>query len=497
MIEKGGRSVKREILVNGQADKLFERVYDHVLDRINRREWKEHEKLPSVRTLANELSVHRLTVLKAYQLLRQNGKAYVKDKSGYYVQPGTAMPIDSLQDPIVSAYVQDSHLSEIHQVQATYQFSKALLDPNLLPNLYFSDYVKKVFDLYPKVLGTYSTIQGDEELREALCRHFTQSHRFYLSPDELLITSGSQQAIDLIARVLVKPRDVVLLERPTYSPAIDIFCRQGAQIIPVDIQPYGYDLQQVESYMQSAKPRLFYLNPTSHNPTGYTVPTEQRKRLVELAEKYQCLLVEDDAYRDIYFEEEPPLPMFSYDTSGRVIYIRSFSKYVAPGLSIATVACRPALMNYFLKAKSLSDSGTPLLNQKIFLYYFFSERMQRHLEKLRTALSIRKDILEEALAVTDWEWTSPTGGFNLWLKLPETVPMDRLLAKSIEQSITFVPGSICDPLREMKEWMRVSYSYMNEQQLREGMRKLVSLSELVSADLFGKCVNRMDKKAAR
>lgn len=467
--------MKRQLLASEQSEKLFEQICDYLLERIRRGEWKPHEKLPSVRALAAQFQVHRLTVFKAYQLLKQNGNVYVKDKSGYFVQPGNKWSMGADHDPIVSAYVQESHLSEIHQVQAAYQFSKALLDPNLLPNLYFSEYVKKVFDLYPKVLGTYSTTQGDEELREALCRYFTEEYRFYLSPEELLISSGSQEAIDLIARVLVKPRDAVLIERPTYSPAIDVFRREGAAIVPVEIGRDGYDLGEVERLMKTHKPRLFYLNPTFHNPTGYTVPAEQRKRLAEIAQKYQCLLIEDDPYRDIYFGEKPPLPMFSYDTSGTVIYIRSFSKYVGPGLGIATVACRPSIMKLLIRAKSLADSGTPLLNQKIFLHYFFSSRMQQHLEKLRIALSVRKEIMEEGLSDTDWQWSSPQGGFNLWVRLPESVRMDFLLAKSIEQSITFVPGSICDPQRELDSWMRVSYSFLNEQQLRDGIKRLVGV----------------------
>lgn len=475
--------MKKELFPNAYSDKLFEQVYDYLLERIRRGEWKAHDKLPSVRVLAAEFEVHRLTVFKAYQLLKENNKVYVKDKSGYYVQPGSVLPPAVQQDPIVSAYVHESHLSEIHQVEAVYQFSKALLDPNLLPNRYFSEYVKKVFDLYPKVLGTYSTTQGDAELREALSRYFTDRYRFDLTKDEILITSGSQEAIDLIARVLVKPRDVVLLERPTYSPAIDVFRRQGASIIPIEITPDGYCLEQIEEVMQNHKPRLFYMNPTFHNPTGYTVPAEQRKRLVDLAAEYHCLLVEDDPCPDIYFGKAPPSPFFAYDTSGYVIYIRSFSKYISPGLSIAMVACRQGIMNYLIKAKSLSDNGTPLLNQKIFLHYFFSERMQQHMEKLRTALAIRKDIMEEELSGTGWQWRSPAGGFNLWIKLPESVLMDELLGKSMEQSITFVPGIICDPLRELNSWIRMSYSYLNEQQLREGLRRFVSLfRELFSGE---------------
>ncbi|CAH0119960.1 MULTISPECIES: PLP-dependent aminotransferase family protein [unclassified Paenibacillus] len=462
-------------LAHVHSDKLFEQVYDYILERIRRGEWKAHEKLPSIRTLAAELHVHRLTVFKAYQMLKGNRAVYVKDKSGYYVQPGGSLPVETQHDPIVSAFVQESGLSEIHQVQAVYQFSKALLDPNLLPNHYFSEYVKKVFDMYPKVLGTYSTVQGDLELREALCRYFTDHYRFYLSADELLITSGAQEAIDLIARVLVKARDVVLLERPTYAPAIDVFRRQGARMIPVEIDRDGYPLDWVERLMQTYKPRLFYLNPTFHNPTGYTVPAEQRKRLVELAHQYQCLLIEDDPCPDIYFEQKPPLPFFAYDTAGYVIYIRSFSKYIAPGLSIAMVACRPSVMKYVVKAKALSDSGAPLLNQKIFLHYFFSERMQQHLAKLRTALAIRKEIMEDELSAAGWQWSSPTGGFNLWIRLPESVPVDTLLSKSMEQSVSFVPGSICDPLRSYQSWIRLSYSYLNEQQLREGLKRFVSL----------------------
>ncbi|GIO29830.1 MULTISPECIES: aminotransferase-like domain-containing protein [Paenibacillus] len=467
--------MKSGLLKNVHPEKRFEQVYDYILERIRRGEWKEHEKLPSIRMLAAEFGVHRLTVFKAYQLLKQENKVYVRDKSGYYVQPGSLLSPAAQQDPIVSAYVHESHLSEIHQVEAAYQFSKALLDPNLLPNRYFSEYVKNVFDLYPKVLGTYSTTQGDLELREALTRYFTKRYRFDLTHDEVLITSGSQEAIDLIARVLVRPRDSVLIDRPTYSPAIDVFRRQGAHLVPIGIGPDGYRLDQVEELMKKHKPRLFYLNPTFQNPTGYTVPAEQRKRLADLAAEYRCLLIEDDPCPDIYFGHEPPLPFFAYDTAGMTIYIRSFSKYVAPGLSIAMVACRPGLMSYLVKAKSLSDSGTPLLNQKIFLHYFFSERMQRHLEKLRTALAIRKDVMEEELAGTGWEWKSPEGGFNLWIKLPESTPMERLLVTSREQSISFVPGSICDPLRELKTWIRLSYSFLNEQQLREGLRRFAGI----------------------
>ncbi|MFC0270376.1 PLP-dependent aminotransferase family protein [Metabacillus herbersteinensis] len=457
-------------------DYLFKQVYDYVLNRIQRNEWKEQDKLPSIRQLAAEMNVHRLTVLKAYQLLKQHDKVYSKDKSGYYVQSNMTKSLEYPDNPIVSAYVQKNHLSEIHQAPVTYHFSQALLDPNLLPNHYFSDYVKKVFDLYPKVLATYSTVQGDLELRERLTQYFINHYKTHLSANDLLITSGSQQAIHLISQAFIKPRDTVLFERPSYSAAIDIFRAQGAHIVTVDIHPYGYDLEQVEHYMKQYKPRLFYLNPTFHNPTGYTVPIKQRKQLVELAEQNRCLLIEDDAYHDIYFDQDPPPPIYTYDSAGSVIYIRSFSKYISPGLRIATVICQSSLMNSLITVKSLTDNGSPLLNQKIFLHYFSSLRLQQHLEKLRIALEIRKEIMEDELAVTDWKWTSPKGGLNLWVQLPEKISTELLLTKSIEQSISFVPGQVCDPLKQRSSWIRLSYSYANEKQLSVGLKRFIDVA---------------------
>jgi len=463
-------------------DYLFKKVYDYVLHRIERKEWKEHEKIPSVRQLACEMNVHRLTVLKAYQLLKQHDKVYVKDKAGYFVQSNVMNNLEylDLDNPIVSAYVQKNHLSEIHQSPVSYHFSQALIDPNLLPNHYFSDYVKKVFDLYPKILATYSTVQGDLELRETLTQYFISQYKTHFHTDDLLITSGSQQAIHLIAQTFIKPGDVVLFERPSYSAAIEIFRAQGAQIVTVDIHPDGYDLEQVEYFIKQYKPLLFYLNPTFHNPTGYTVSVEQRKKLVELAEQYRFLIIEDDAYHDIYFDHAPPPPIYTYDTAGTVIYIRSFCKYISPGLRIAAVICPSSLMKALLTVKSLADNGSPLLNQKIFLHYFSSLRLQQHLEKIRIALQIRKEIMEEELAVTDWKWISPNGGLNLWVKLPDTLPTELLLSKSIEQSISFVPGQVCDPLKQLSSWIRLSYSYVNEIQLREGVKKFVAVAQSLS-----------------
>lgn len=456
---------------------LYQLIFEHMLKRLEQGEWQAHDKLPSIRHLAVELEVHRLTVFRAYKMLCEKGKVYVKDKSGYYVSPLS----DELQHTVTSLPSGTSSTSSIfaniQRIPVHFQFSQALIDPSLLPNLYLSDYVKKVFDLYPKLMGTYALVQGDEELREMLSQHFHNQMGIQLSAGEMLITSGAQQAIYLLAEMLVGPMDAVLIERPTYSIAMDVFRSRGARLLPVDITKEGYDLEQVESFMYKYKPRLFYLNPTHQNPTGYTVPSWQRKQLIELAERYNCLLIEDDAFHDIFFAEEPPLPLFAYDTFGKVVYIRSFSKYVAPGLRICAVACRKPLIDSLVSAKSLVDNGTPLLNQKIFLHYYTSFRLQQHLSKLRIALQIHKEIVEEQLTAAGWQWTSPQGGLNLWAQLPDGVTAQDLLQAAIGQSISFMPGPLFDPLGKFDSWVRLSYSFTNETVLREGVERLVSLAK--------------------
>ncbi|MNB83381.1 2-aminoadipate transaminase [compost metagenome] len=486
--------------LGGGSQPLFRQVYEHMAGRIDRGEWREHDRLPSVRLLAEELQVHRLTVFKAYGALKEEGRVYVRDKSGYYVAPdqrcrensgasgggqrehrgtsgGGQRGIASSPEAALTGSRIQNPLSDIQRRPVKYQFSQALIDPNLLPNLYLSDYVKEVFDRYPKVMGTYSGAQGDEELRAFLSGHFRFSRLLQAEPEEVLITSGAQQAINLIATILLGPMDCVLVERPTYGVALDIFRHRGARLLPVDIQPGGYDLKLLEELMDRYRPRLFYMNPTHHNPTGYTVPVWQRKRLAELAERYRCLIVEDDPFRDMYFHMEPPPPVFSYDTEGWVIYLGSFSKYIAPGLRICAVICRYPFMEQMITAKSIADNGTPLLNQKIFLHYFTSPRLQGHLAKLRIALQVHKEIAERELAPTGWRWTAPQGGLNMWVKLPEQFPADILFQRCLEQSIAFVPGTICDPKREMHSWIRLSYSFTPEDVLGEGMRKLVGIAQ--------------------
>ncbi|QJC51928.1 PLP-dependent aminotransferase family protein [Paenibacillus albicereus] len=461
------------------------RVEEALRSGLRHGRWAKGEKIPSVRAMAEELGVHRLTVLKGYRLLEEEGLLESSYRSGYYVR--MEIPSGEASGSGVrwsygaeAGCVAESRLAEIHGRAVRYRMSEALLDPTLLPNRFLAKHAQEVIANHPLLLSTYSTVMGDEELREAMAGYM-RDRRLELSAEELMVTTGAQQGIDLAFRALLQPGDKALIERPTYSPAIDLLRQRGVCALPVDIRPDGYDLEQVENLLATERPKLFYLNPTFHNPTGYTVPVRQRKALLELAERYRCILVEDDAYSDLYFREPPPPPLFAYDTEGWVIYLRSYSKYIAPGLRIAFLAARPPLLSAIRPLKALSDGGTPLLGQKLFQSFFFSSRMQEHLAKLRVAVSMRKEAMERALSPSGWSWESPAGGLNLWVRLPQGLRASQLLEHSLELSAAFVPGPICDPLEAMHDRIRLSYSMLDERRLGEGVAKVIEAAEGAAA----------------
>ncbi|MEW4371950.1 PLP-dependent aminotransferase family protein [Paenibacillus kandeliae] len=453
----------------------FRQISAYIEARIGRGDWQAHERLPSVRQLSQDSGMHRLTVFKAYQQLKDQGTIYARNKSGYYVAPPAVHQMTNENELEPALF--EGNMGELHRLPARYQFSQALIDPNLLPNHYFAEYTKKVFDLYPKLLGMYAHVQGDLELRQLLARYFSRNSRFHIDPSELLIASGAQQAIHLIAEAWIRPGDYVVIESPTYATALDVFRQKGARLLTVDIDHNGYRMEQIEQIMQRYKPRLFYVNPTFHNPTGLCIPAEQRKQVVDLAAQHQCLLIEDDTCSDIYFDQQPPPPMFAYDTEGYTIHIRSFSKYISPGLRIACIAARQPWFKALLSAKSLVDGGTPLLNQKVFLHYFMSDRLHRHLDTLRVALRIRKEIMQQELQQTGWEYNEPQGGLSLWVKLPDHLSVPRLLSRCLERQISFVPGALFEHNdQRSQQQIRLSFSFASEQQIRDGIRELVDIA---------------------
>ncbi|MDT8862862.1 PLP-dependent aminotransferase family protein [Alkalihalobacillus sp. MEB130] len=463
---------------------LTKQIYHSILDHIRSELLEDDLQLPSVRELSKQLGVSLVTVVKAYQKLEHEGFITSVQGKGTFIRKTKIEEAEKKEGTLsydwqlsVQDYLPRSQFARYHQVPEKIHLSSNMIDPGLLPNRYLEQEIHKMLSNNPRVLSQYGEIQGDKELRQAM-HEYLKRMDVPTTPDHILVTSGSQQGIDLIARTFVGPGDVVVMEAPTYPGAIDVFRGRGATILTVPVDSDGMRVDLLQNLCDKYNPKIIYTVPTFHNPTGAVMPTKRRRQILEIAQSIHCLVVEDDPCSEIYFDKKPPTSMKSLDQYGHVIYLKGLSKTLAPGCRIGILAASGSIFKRLLAAKANTDLGSPLLTQKAITPFITSKRMMDHLKKLRTALKIRRDLVLEILvnhSPEEVSWFVPKGGLNVWLTLPTWINTDHLLLEAKKEQITFLPGSACYPTEQENHHLRLSFSYMNEQQLTEGVTTICNL----------------------
>ncbi|WP_242272834.1 PLP-dependent aminotransferase family protein [Bacillus cereus group sp. BfR-BA-01310] len=455
----------------------YQQIYMQIVERVQNGMLLHGDSLPSLRSMAVDLQISLLTVRKAYKQLETKGYLRIEQGKGAYIYKRVKKdfkPIPYQWQQTKSINVMRSQYV-MNQHRKYYDFSQAILYPRLLPNPFLSDEMHKLLNKDQMILATYGPVQGDSELRGEIANYLKEHQQLVTDPSQLLITSGAQQGINLIAQTLLKPGDIVLVESPCYSAALDVFVNKGAQIIPISLDENGIRSDLIDDICQRKNPVLLYVNPTFQNPTGTVMSKERRMEIVGLAELYQFFILEDDSFGEIYFEDAiVPPPMKSFDTNGHVIYVKGFSKTLAPGLRIAALVAEGPIFEWLYAVKGSMDIGSPLLTQKALLPFLRAERMKNHLEKLRTALQIRRDItIDILLPLKEIQFEIPNGGFNLWVTLPDSIDPFTLLQKANEVDVSFLPGTACLLNHETQcNHLRISYSMLNEKDMLIGLEKL-------------------------
>lgn len=466
-----------------KGESLSKQIYQSIVDRIRSGLLEEGSKLPSVRSLSKQLEVSLVTAVKAYKQLEQDGfatsiqgkgtfvKAKISEKKKVEAIPSYDWQL-SLQD-----YLPRSQFARYHIAPQKVHLSSSMIDPKLLPNRYFEHEVQQVLSENPELLSIYGNVQGDNQLRSEMSAYLKRSG-VTSTPENILVTSGLQQSIDLVARTFVGPGDVVVMEAPTYPGAIDIFRGRGATILTVPVDKDGMRIDILQNVCEKHKPKVIFTIPTFHNPTGFVMSLKRRKQLLDIAGSIHSIIVEDDPCSEIYFEKKPPVTLKSMDQFGNVIYLRGLSKTIAPSCRIGILTASGSIFNRLLAAKANADLGSPLLTQKAILPLINSKRMIEHSKKLRTALKIRRDLALDLLTSLSPEgvsWTIPEGGLNLWISLPSWIDSHLLLSEAKKQQITFLPGSACYPVGQENNHLRISYSYINEELLKHGITTLCNI----------------------
>jgi 2-aminoadipate transaminase len=300
-------------------------------------------------------------------------------------------------------------------------------------------------------------------------------------PDDVIVTTGGQQAIDLVCKTLVDPGDVVVCEAPTYPGAVPVFCSYQAETIQIDCDEDGMQIEQLEAVLaqldeESRRPKFVYSVPSFQNPAGVTMTLERRRRLVELARQRELLVVEDNPYGLLRFGGEPLPPLYQLDGGDFVIYIGTFSKILSPGIRLGWAVAPPPVMEKIVLGKQASDLCTSTLTQYFVREYFGEGRWREYIDSLVEIYRGRRDTMVEALREyfpAEATWTEPEGGLFIWATLPEYIDTSDLLAKALRKDVAFVPGQAAyvDESRGRSS-MRLNFSGVGDEEIREGVRRI-------------------------
>ncbi|HTP09874.1 MAG TPA: PLP-dependent aminotransferase family protein [Anaerolineae bacterium] len=330
----------------------------------------------------------------------------------------------------------------------------------------------------------YSTTEGYTPLREMLVRHMAR-YGIKVELDNIIITSGSQQALDLIGKMLINPGDTVLTENPTYLGALQAFTAYQAQYVTVPLDDEGLQVSHLEAALRTG-PKFMYILPNFHNPAGVTLSLTRRYDLIALAEEYGIPIVEDDPYGQLRFEGEHLKPLVVLDSeyegcngdggyTGNVIYTSTFSKTLAPGLRLGWIVAPKDVVTKIVQMKQGTDLQTSTFDQMVAYEVARGGFLDQHVRRIREVYRGRRDLMLKTMEECfppGVSWTRPQGGLFLLVTTPESINTVDLLKDAIQQKVAFVPGYSFHPNGGGHNTMRLNFSNATEEQIVEGIRRL-------------------------
>lgn len=440
------------------------------------------ERLPSIRSLAEILQVNKLTILEAYSILQADGIIFSRQGSGYFVNNSNLNLTNSsniklstfnpAQNVIISETAGNSFF-DIHMnaVQAqvnekiinfSYGLPRPPQDMALIGRRTITNSIDSLF--------AYDIPHGQENLRRQVAQLLVQQG-LEITAKNLIITSGCQQALSLTMQYYLQKDDWVIVENPTYHGAISILENIGARIIGIPMNSEGMNLELLEKYLKSHRPKLIYTISTQHNPTGIATSQTHRKQLLELAEKYQCPILEDNAYEGLNFEPVPP-PIKALDKQDLVIYAGTFSKTLIPGLRVGYMVVTGKHYQPLVERKLINDVHTSTISQAIVSEYLGSGHYRRHRKKLQTENLLSRNLMLQAMETyfpQEAKWTVPKGGLFLWVQLPDNIDISEVRQQAIQENVLFASGSAFFPDKQGYPAMRLSFSNTSESEIDKGI----------------------------
>jgi 2-aminoadipate transaminase len=377
-------------------------------------------------------------------------------------------------------------------------FAGGLPAPEMFPVKEFQEACNQVLSDHGAQALQYSTTEGYLPLRELIVRHNARFN-VKVTTENILITSGSQQALDFIGRLFINRGDHVVVESPTYVGALQAWNAYGAQYISVESDENGMIVDKLEEALRIG-PKFIYVLPNFQNPSGATMSMERRQQLIRLADQYGVPIVEDDPYGQLRYDGRHIPSLSTLDSryretkgdeySGNVIYLSTFSKLLAPGLRLGWVIAPPQVIRKLVLTKQAADLHTSSFNQHVAYEVAKNGFLDEHVKLIRATYRDRRDVMLEMMDEvfpTEMRWNKPLGGMFLWGILPEGVDAAEVLKTAVERKVAFVPGVAFHSNGSGKNTMRLNFSFSSPDTIREGMTRLgTTLKEELSRNGFHK-----------
>jgi len=477
-----------DITIDRTSDEpIYRQLVRRIQTMIHTGALPEGFRLPPERRLAAALDINRSTVLNAYRELKALGLVDAHVGRGTAVlrppaapaPPGATIDLPWRQlfrggasrsrDPIIADLLAMTDRSDL------ISFSIGLPAPEMLP----LDIVGALADEILRTAGPapllHCPTEGHTPLRETLAR-WLASRGIHARTSEVLVVSGSQQGLDLLARVFLEPGDAVVVEEPSYIGALQSFRNAQARIIGVPVDAHGMRTDILASVLEHHRPKFIYTLPTFQNPSGAVMSVERRRHLLELAARWRVPVVEDDPYSELRYEGDPLPSLKALDEHDLVIYLSTFSKVLLPGLRIGYLVAPPVVLRELVLTKQGADLHTNSFGQYLIERFVRDGHFADHIERLKSAYRRRRDLMAAALereSKISLDLRTPAGGFYIWCGVPDGIEQSALMARAIERGVTFLPGRACFAADPPENALRLNFTHCAEAEIETGVEQLL------------------------
>lgn len=465
--------------------KLYEQLAESIAQSIQEGVLCPGDKLPSVRQSSINREVSPSTVFQAYYLLEARGLISARERSGYYVS-GAALKIPNSPEPVSNDY---EEITQIDVSELVFEVLESIRVKNVVPLgsafpsplLFPLNNLARTMASSVQIMDPWSSVDnlspGDANLRRQIALRY-MIDGLHVPTDELIITNGALEALNLCLMAVTRPGDTVLIESPTFYAALQSIERVGLKAVEVPSHPReGIDLIAMELALERHKPKACWLMTNFQNPLGSLLSNEKKKALVMLLTKYQVPLIEDDVYGELYFGEKRPTPAKAFDIDGLVMHCSSFSKCLAPGYRVGWVATgRYSKVIERLKLTTTLSASVPA--QVALAKYLQKGGYDKHLRHLRHTLLVNQIKFTQAIEKYFPEGTRltiPQGGYFLWLKLPDGIDALEVHRMALLNGISIAPGPIFSAQKKFTDYIRLNYGHIWDARIESSLSTLGSI----------------------